>query len=608
MRILLHIKHPLVVFFIVILLGAISGVTLLEVHFTDKFSPRVVLGGENMVGKSYKSVKAHVDRVGDALRRDGFQLILKSRRGDQVISIPAQSVGLTSDVVVEYFALGDYDDVLEKAFARGHTGNFWTRSRDRYRLVVEGHEAHYGNLLREDTVRALIAREVKELLDQPVDAHFVFGASTVTLSADRSGEQIDIDAVMQALRVALRTMKTNRLEVKVTEVPARITAARLAAVKDFASALGAAGLFKLRYNGSKIVYASGGRLASWLTIDPNQPGVVLKIAADQVRQFAEEFIESDLPDAPRNSRFAMVNGKLIETVPGVIGSAVDVGSLTAQLEAIVNARYVAMLFGGQSDLAKTTEVTVTFQKQFPKITSSTIAQYNIAELVGSATTSFRGSTEARIKNITIGVDRVGGILLKPGEEFSLVTALGEVSEETGFEKEYVIKGDRSIKEAGGGLCQLATTVFRGALDAGLPITERQNHSYVVGYYGPGLDATIYGPHPDVKFVNDTGHYVLFQMRVDGTNLITELYGTRDDRAATTTAPVLSQYIDPPPDKFVPDPEAPWGQITCTDSPRKGVTADATTTVTYADGTVRTQVFHSVYQPWPKICLVGIKTK
>jgi vancomycin resistance protein YoaR len=251
-------------------------------------------------------------------------------------------------------------------------------------------------------------------------------------------------------------------------------------------------------------------------------------------------------------------------------------------------------------------VSIALKQQYPKITSSTIAQYHITDLLGTAVTSFKGSSKDRIHNISLGVERAGGVLIAPGAEFSLVKEIGDVTEESGFAKEYVIKGDRSIKEAGGGLCQVATTAFRGVLNAGLPITERQAHSYVVGYYGPGLDATIYGPHPDLKFANDTGKFMLFQMRVEGTNLISELYGTKDGRAAITTQPALSDYIDPPPDKYIPAPDKPWGQLECTDHERKGVTAQATTTVRYANGEVRTQVFDSIYQPWPKVCLVGIK--
>ena len=106
--------------------------------------------------------------------------------------------------------------------------------------------------------------------------------------------------------------------------------------------------------------------------------------------------------------------------------------------------------------------------------------------------------------------KITGILIAPGQEFSTANTIGEVTEEEGFVKEYVITGGQTVKELGGGLCQLATTLFRMALNTGLPITERVNHAYVIPYYGPGLDATVYGPHPDFRFVNDTGNYILLQ--------------------------------------------------------------------------------------------------
>ena len=83
--------------------------------------------------------------------------------------------------------------------------------------------------------------------------------------------------------------------------------------------------------------------------------------------------------------------------------------------------------------------------------------------------------------------------------------------EAGYLPELVIKGDEIKPEIAGGLCQVGTTMFRAAMNSGLKITERQNHSLVVSYYNdlsngnPGTDATIYDPHPDFRFLNDTGN-------------------------------------------------------------------------------------------------------
>jgi vancomycin resistance protein YoaR len=361
------------------------------------------------------------------------------------------------------------------------------------------------------------------------------------------------------------------------------------------------------YRGEE-VYASGLTLATWLTVREEQ-GRTPVINREKVAEFLRRTVSAAIDDAPRNSRFAMKDGVLTETAPGVPGSGIRLDDVVQSLEQEIGRAYLSMLFPepgtAPAITTKKIRIPVAFVQEPPRITAETIAEYNIKDLVGSAATSYRGSSASRRHNIKVGVERVSGLLIAPGEEFSLVKALGEVSEETGFEKEYVIKGDRSVKEAGGGLCQLATTVFRAALNAGLPITERQNHSYVVGYYGPGLDATIYGPWPDLRFVNDTGEYLLFQMKAQGDTLSAEFYGQKDGRQVTLSEPRLFDYIDPPPDKFIPAADKPWGVIECTDQARKGLSAEATYSVRYPSGEVQEKVFKSVYQPWPKICLVGI---
>ena len=106
----------------------------------------------------------------------------------------------------------------------------------------------------------------------------------------------------------------------------------------------------------------------------------------------------------------------------------------------------------------------------------------------------------------------------------------------------MIKENKTIAEFGGGLCQVSTTAFRAALLAGLPIVEREEHAYRVRYYewpyGPGVDATIYPPHPDLKFKNDTGNWILIQTRVEGTKLYFDFYGTKAGRRGQINKPQI----------------------------------------------------------------------
>jgi len=173
----------------------------------------------------------------------------------------------------------------------------------------------------------------------------------------------------------------------------------------------------------------------------------------------------------------------------------------------------------------------------PKITTESINNMGITALLSKGISNFSGSPQTRIHNIKIGTAKFNGLLIKPEEEFSFNDILGEIGPEQGYEPELVIKRDKTIPEYGGGLCQVSTTVFRAAINAGLEITQRHPHAFPVKYYNPqGFDATIYPPFPDVRFINNTPSYILVQTKIVGYDLIFEFYGSDDGRKIKIDGP------------------------------------------------------------------------
>jgi vancomycin resistance protein YoaR len=197
----------------------------------------------------------------------------------------------------------------------------------------------------------------------------------------------------------------------------------------------------------------------------------------------------------------------------------------------------------------------------------------IEELLARGESNFKGSPNNRRHNIRIGTEKFQGILIKPGEEFSFNQHLGPVEEEQGFLPELVIKRTGTVPELGGGLCQVSSTAFRAAMQAGLPIVQRKNHAYAVKYYAPqGTDATIYPGVVDLKFKNDTpGHILVWAYLKDKDNLIFDFYGTKDDRKVTLEKPL---QFDRKPDGSM---KASW------------------TREINKNGTTTSETFKSVYQ-------------
>ncbi|HWQ59916.1 MAG TPA: VanW family protein [Candidatus Fimivivens sp.] len=173
----------------------------------------------------------------------------------------------------------------------------------------------------------------------------------------------------------------------------------------------------------------------------------------------------------------------------------------------------------------------------PSIDTTDPSELGLTGVVAEATTNFRGSPKNRIFNINRALQQFQGVLIAPDEEFSFVKHLGEVDGDHGYLPELVIKENKTEPEFGGGICQVSTTVFRAAINAGMKITARRNHAYPVSYYKPyGMDATVYVPKPDLRFVNNTPGHILVFSSIEGTALTFRFYGTPDGRQVAIDGP------------------------------------------------------------------------
>jgi vancomycin resistance protein YoaR len=232
------------------------------------------------------------------------------------------------------------------------------------------------------------------------------------------------------------------------------------------------------------------------------------------------------------------------------------------------------------------------------------------DVVAEGTTYFKGSSDARIKNIHMAADKFHGVVVPPGAIFSFNEYLGPVTAETGFEDSLIISGDRTAVGIGGGVCQVSTTAFRAAFFGGFEITERWAHGYRVGWYetgsGPGLDATIYTPDVDFKFRNDTDHYLLIQTDVDETagTLSFRFYGTPTGRQVTMEGPFEENVVPHGPPIYQEDPSLPKGTTEQVDWAKDGVDVTVQRTVTEGDAVIHQDTFFSRYKPWRARYLIG----
>ncbi|MBI2068754.1 MAG: VanW family protein [Candidatus Yanofskybacteria bacterium] len=255
----------------------------------------------------------------------------------------------------------------------------------------------------------------------------------------------------------------------------------------------------------------------------------IRISSEKVYDYLKDLAVS-ISVEPVNANLVFEGGKASTFRPAVEGIRLDIDkSALAIITALENT-------GNEAEL--------TVIKVPPTITLEKINDLGIETLVASGESNFAGSSQARIHNLRLGASKYNGLIVKPGEEFSFNDILGKVDETGGYQAELVIKSGELIPEYGGGLCQVSTTMFRAAVNAGLPILERRPHSFPVKYYNPqGFDATIYPGVVDLKFRNDTPAHLLIQTKISGTKLIFEIYGSNDGRVVTMDGPY--QYDQKP---------------------------------------------------------------
>ncbi len=308
---------------------------------------------------------------------------------------------------------------------------------------------------------------------------------------------------------------------------------------------------------------------------------------------------------PVDARFSFEDGRVKEFKTSSDGKDIDMEVLKLRFS-----EKTLSVIRAEKPLRLVIPVPVKILK--PKVTTNEVNDIGITELVASGSSLFVGSIPNRIYNITLAATRLNGILIKPDEIFSFNKAIGDISTFTGYKQAYVIQNGRTVLGDGGGVCQVSTTLFRAALNAGLPIIERNPHAYRVSYYeqdqGPGLDASIYVPTNDFRFKNDTGHYLLIQTIVDPNtgSLTFELYGTKDNREVTISKPVITSVTSSPEPLYIDDPTMPKGEVKQIDYAVSGATVYFTREVKKDGQVILSDRFNSNYRAWQAVYLRGTK--
>jgi vancomycin resistance protein YoaR len=296
----------------------------------------------------------------------------------------------------------------------------------------------------------------------------------------------------------------------------------------------------------------------------------------------------------RNADFRITAANTVAIVPEKEGLELDVPSAKRAI--------LAAALRANDRVAR-----LTARRATPGRTAAEARRMGIRGLVASYTTTY-GGEENRLHNVRLVSALVDRTLIAPGAEFSFNRTTGERTAAKGFREAPVIINGELQTGLGGGVCQVSTTVFNTAFDAGLPITTRTNHSLYISHYPTGRDATVNYPDLDLKFVNDTGKWLLLRTFVGSSSLTVALYGTPvNRRVETETAPLT--VTAQPAVRRVSDPERLIGESSLEDYGEPARRTSVTRRVYSSSGKLLSDdTWSSYYVSEPRIVVVGTKPR
>ena len=374
-----------------------------------------------------------------------------------------------------------------------------------------------------------------------VDARLVRKGLAVSVVEGRSGCQLDravaAVVVVQALGSLDRSVPV-ALPLAVTEP--KVSGADLAEAATHARTALSAPL-RLAY-GETRWRVPRWRIAPLLKL-PAGGGTSASIAGRGAEEYLERLAAS-VSRPPQDARFQVTATGKIVIRPSTPGLQLDI---PATAKAIA-----AAAFSADRRTAK-----LVVQVAAPERTTEIAKTMGITGVVSSYTTTY-GGTPGRLNNVQLVARLIDGTLIKPGETFSFNGTTGERTAERGFQEAPVIINGELQNGIGGGVCQVSTTVFNAAFEGGLPINARANHALYISHYPLGRDATVNYPDLDLRFSNDTGHWLLLRTFAGAGSLTVNLYGTPVDRRVESTSAPL-EVTGPIPVKETDDPRLQKGK-------------------------------------------------
>lgn len=590
----------------VFLAGFIGGLAILDNHYRSRILPDIYVGDINLGGLTTEEALVTLETWQDNWWANQLQYRIKDEQGHELTQIAFYPLVVIDEGQGNSYEFIWYDlqKMVDSAFSVGQNKVLFQR------LTRELGIAHDIVLsaqveIDEDQLREVLALELEPYETKGADAQYEWKKANQDpqVISEQHGNIFDYDKAIEDTKSSLSAMKLDPVMIARSAAIPSIKAEDAQNLKEEIKQVQEKFPLVTVYQDPVVGIERKWTLTwedAYMSVQPINDAGTIKLGLVDIEPYWER-IESLVNSDSSDARFEIdeESKKVKQFQPSKPGY-----TFNREKTLIAMNEYLQ-----QED---SMDISVIVDSVAPDISTADVNDLGITEVLGVGYSSFAGSPRNRVHNISVGVEKLNGVLIAPDEEFSLLAALRPFTISGGYLPELVIKGDKITPEVGGGLCQIGSTTFRAAMKAGLDIVERRNHSLVVNYYNdprngnPGTDATIYDSSPDFKFKNDTGNYILLTTEMNASNgdLWFTFWGTNDGRSADYTEPVVHRWIPTGPTKYIETTDLAPGQQKCQGA-HPGASTSFTYEVEYSDGTTHEEVFSSSYRPLPTICLVGI---
>ncbi len=575
------------IIFFMSLLSAGGVMWLFNSANKNKVYPGVYVGQINLSGKSETEAFQAINQAIDSYRQNGIVFSFEGHKQALPLEIVNEN-SEASEALIDFNA----DKMTTRALNYGRDADIATNLFHQINALVSKHYIAPNYVINELAIKKYLLSSFQKDIKLGEPAKIIFNNNQFKVEPEKQGYSIDFNAVITPIENLVGQFSTGEIALSMTKTTPSLTANQLTSLIAEANDHIAISPLNIYYQ-KKHWAIKKESLGKWLQLSNTRENLNITLNNEEVISYLNKNVSPEMEIKVTDSRFEIKNGRAVAFSTARDGLAIDATSTLANIKndwftnKLSSTSLIATKVASQSSTTSTNDLGIT-------------------ELIGIGTSNFTGSPANRRHNIRIGMSYLNGLLIKPGETFSVMRHLGTIDGSKGYLEELVIKKDKTQKEFGGGLCQVGTTMFRAALATGLPINERRNHSYRVAYYEPaGTDATIYDPSPDLKFTNDTANHILIQGYVSGNKLTFEFWGTKDGRKVNQTYPAITNIVKPKPAKLIETLDLKPGQKKCTEKAHNGADASFFYSVTYSSGEVKNKTFNSHYVPWQEVCLIGV---